>query len=129
MLARRKRSLEGCEGRAGQVTRIPRTHSLYIPDFPPENPALRVGIVSPMGSSDLRMNVVTQQPEVRTMRLKTIGALATATILLSLVPVAPAYSQDRDEAKPSQQQEGKGKEKKAAKPDEGNRGQEQTTAR
>ncbi len=83
---------------------------------------------------------------MRTLRMKTIGALATGTILLFLLPVAPAYSQDSDEskpeakpsqqqegkdkeAKPSQQQEGKGKENKAAKPDEGNRGQEQPPAR
>lgn len=65
--------------------------------------------------------------------MRTIGALATTTILFLLFLTAvPAYPQDREEsrpdARPSQQQEGKEKDK-AAKPDEGKRGQDQPAAR
>lgn len=67
--------------------------------------------------------------------MRTIGALATTTILFLLfLTAAPAYPQDREEsspeAKPSQQQEGKQKDKdKTAKPDEGKPAQEQPAER
>jgi hypothetical protein len=66
--------------------------------------------------------------------MKTIGALATSILFLLFLTATPAYPQDREEskpeAKPSQQQEGKEKEKdKAAKPDEGRRSQEQPAGR
>ena len=68
--------------------------------------------------------------------MRTIGALGTTILFLLFLTAVPTYSQDRDEtrpeAKPSQQQEGKEKDKAAkpdARPHEENRGQEQPVAR
>ena len=50
--------------------------------------------------------------------MRTLGALATTTLLLLFLVAASAYPQDRDQTNPNQQQEEKNKDKdKATKPD------------
>jgi hypothetical protein len=68
--------------------------------------------------------------------MRTLGALATTTLVLLFLAAAPAYPQDRDQTNPNQQQEEKNKDKdKATKPDqtakpgEAKPGQDQPAAR